>query len=80
MLTPAELEATNPAPGTAAELATVAYNQTLATRRQWATETTGAVPASIASKLPELARTEPLMFSQGSRYLSAGPALPGVAA
>jgi hypothetical protein len=52
VLTPAELEASNPAPGTAAELATVAYNQTLATRRLWAIQSTGAAAASIASKLP----------------------------
>lgn len=52
VVTPVELAAANPAPGTPAELAVVAYNQTLATRRQWAAENTASPTGSIPSKLP----------------------------
>jgi hypothetical protein len=52
VLTPTELAAANPAAGTPADLAVVAYNQTLATRSQWATTSTGGPPVSITSKLP----------------------------
>jgi hypothetical protein len=52
VLTPAELEAASPEPGTPSDLARVAYNRTLSTRRQWAAKNTAApVPVSIASKL-----------------------------
>lgn len=52
VLTPAELAAANPDPGTAADLAMVAYSQTLTTRRLWAAESAASPAASIASKLP----------------------------
>ncbi|HMD91014.1 MAG TPA: hypothetical protein VKG80_00075 [Trebonia sp.] len=52
VLTPTELAATNPAPGTPADLAVTAYKQTLATRSQWASGSTASPPESITSKLP----------------------------
>ena len=52
VLTPAELAAATPDPGTAAALAVTAYNQTLLTRRRWADESTASPTGSITSKLP----------------------------
>lgn len=52
VLTPTELAATNPAPGTPAALAVTAYNQTYATRTKWASNSTASPPESITSKLP----------------------------
>jgi hypothetical protein len=52
VLTPEELAAANPAPATVADLAVVAYNQTLATRRLLAAESAAGLAGSIASQLP----------------------------
>jgi hypothetical protein len=52
VLTPTELTAARPDAGTPADLATVAYNQTLATRRQWAASNTSNPPISITAMLP----------------------------
>lgn len=52
VLTPTELAAANPAPGTPADLARVAYNQTFITRRDWAASSTASPPVSITQKLP----------------------------
>ena len=52
VLTPEELAAANPAPGTAADLAVVAYNQTLATRRLLAAANAASLASSIISQLP----------------------------
>ncbi|MGH3246736.1 MAG: hypothetical protein ACRDOI_11070 [Trebonia sp.] len=52
VLTPEELAAANPAPGTATDLAVVAYNQTLATRRLLAAANTASLAGSIFSQLP----------------------------
>lgn len=52
VLTPTEMKAANPAAGTPARLAVVAYNQTLANRRTWAGKNTASPPVSITSKLP----------------------------
>jgi hypothetical protein len=52
VLTPTELAATNPAPGTPADLAVTAYNQTYKTRTKWAASSTASPPVSITSKLP----------------------------
>ena len=52
VLTPEELVAANPAPGSAAGLAVVAYNSTLDTRRQWAAKSTSSPAGSMASQLP----------------------------
>jgi hypothetical protein len=51
VLTPEELAAANPAPGTAADLAVVAYDQTLATRRLLAAANTAGLASSIISQL-----------------------------
>lgn len=53
VLTPTELMAAKPGPGTAAELAVTAYNQTLTTRRRWADENTSGPTGTITSKLPQ---------------------------
>ncbi len=50
VLTPEELAAANPTPGTATDLAVVAYNQTLATRRLLAAANTAGVASSILSQ------------------------------
>jgi len=52
VLTPTELKAANPAPGTPANLAMVAYNQTFVTRREWAKNNTAGPHGSIALKPP----------------------------
>jgi len=52
VLTPEELAAANPTPGSSLALAVTAYNQTHSTRRQWAASNTGAPSGTIASKLP----------------------------
>lgn len=52
VLSPAELAAANPAPGTAADLAVVAYNSTLATRRLWAAANAASPAGSVVSRLP----------------------------
>jgi hypothetical protein len=52
VLTPEELAAANPAPGTATDLAVVAYNQTLATRRLLAAANAAGLAGSIISQLP----------------------------
>lgn len=52
VLTPTELSAANPAPGTPADLAVAAYNQTFTTRRQWAANNTASPPVSITAMLP----------------------------
>jgi hypothetical protein len=52
VLTPTELAATNPAPGTPAALAVTAYKQTYATRSKWASSSTAGPPVSITDKLP----------------------------
>lgn len=52
VLTPEELAAANPAPGTATDLAVVAYNQTLATRRLLAAANAAGLASSIISQLP----------------------------
>lgn len=52
VLTPEELAAAKPTPGSAVGLAVTAYNQTLSTRRRWAASNTGAPSGTIASKLP----------------------------
>jgi hypothetical protein len=52
VVTPTEFAAASPAPGTPADLATVAYNQTLGTRRQWAASNTATAPVSITSMIP----------------------------
>jgi hypothetical protein len=51
VLTPEELAAANPSPGTATGLAVVAYNQTLATRRLLAAANTASVASSIIYQL-----------------------------
>ena len=52
VLTPAELEAASPAPGSAADLAVAAYYKTLSTRQVWAAANTATELATIASNLP----------------------------
>jgi hypothetical protein len=52
VLTPEELAAADPAPATATDLAVVAYNQTLATRRLLALANTAGLAGSIISQLP----------------------------
>jgi hypothetical protein len=52
VLTPTELAAANPAPGTPADLAIAAYNRTFKTRSQWAANITASAPISITSMLP----------------------------
>jgi len=52
VLTPTELAAANPAPGTPADLAKAAYNQTFKTRSKWAASNTASPPVSITQKLP----------------------------
>jgi hypothetical protein len=52
VLTPEELAAANPAAGTAVDLAVVAYNHTLATRRVLAAANVTSLAGSIASQLP----------------------------
>jgi len=52
VLTPEELAAANPAPTTSTDLAVVAYNQTLATRRLLAVANAAGVAGSIISQLP----------------------------
>jgi hypothetical protein len=52
VLTPTELSAANPAPGTPADLAVAAYNQTFTTRQQWAANNTASPPVSITAMLP----------------------------
>jgi hypothetical protein len=52
VLTPTELAAANPAPGTPADLALAAYNQTFTTRQQWAANNTASPPLSITAMLP----------------------------
>jgi len=52
VLTPTELRAANPAPGTAAKLAMVAYERTLKIRGAWAASSTLSAPASITGQLP----------------------------
>lgn len=52
VLTPAELAAAYPAPGSAADLAVAAYHKTLATRQGWAAVNTATELATIASNLP----------------------------
>jgi hypothetical protein len=52
VLTPTELTAANPAPGTPADLAVAAYNQTFTTRQQWAANNTASPPLSITAMLP----------------------------
>jgi hypothetical protein len=53
VLTPEELAAANPAAGTAANLAVVAYNQTLATRRRLAAANAASPSGSITAHLPQ---------------------------
>jgi hypothetical protein len=52
VLTPEELAAAQPAPTTATDLAVVAYNQTLATRRLLAVASAAGLASSIISQLP----------------------------
>jgi hypothetical protein len=52
VLTPTELKAAHPAPGTPADLARVAYKHTYITRSKWAASNTASPPVSITSKLP----------------------------
>jgi hypothetical protein len=52
VVTPTELAAANPAPGTPADLAMVAYCNTLATRKQWAAQNTANAPNSITAMIP----------------------------
>jgi hypothetical protein len=52
VITPTELSAANPATGTPAALAMVAYNRTLTTRSQWAASNTASPPISISRMVP----------------------------
>lgn len=52
VLTPAELAAARPDAGTPADLATVAYFRTLATRISWAASSNALAPPFITSMLP----------------------------
>jgi hypothetical protein len=52
VLTPEELAAADPTPTTAADLAVVAYNKTLATRRLLAAANAAGLASSIISQLP----------------------------
>ena len=52
VITPTELLAANPAPGTPADLALAAYNKTFITRQQWAANNTASAPLSITAMLP----------------------------
>jgi hypothetical protein len=49
VLTPTELAAANPAPGTPADLAITAYNRTFKTRSRWAANNTASNPVSPTS-------------------------------
>lgn len=52
VLTPTELASANPAPGSSAALAVVAYMRTLSIRSQWASNNTASPAPSITGKLP----------------------------
>jgi hypothetical protein len=52
VLTPEELAAANPTPGSPVGLAVAAYNSTLANRRRWADANTSSPAGSIISQLP----------------------------
>jgi hypothetical protein len=53
VLTPAELFAASPEPGTSAETAQIAYELMLARRRQWAATQAANAPSSIIGMLPQ---------------------------